>query len=480
MSDDLTRDLTRLFFSRIDSIERMIGLSRPDAAKLLTQIFERSSAPEVLSMLSREYGFAPAAKVEAEPEPEPLEKSAPEPMADLESIAKPAPVYAQIPDPSPAPMAKAEPSAEAIAAPASKPEPIPEPSPEPVSAPAASPKLAAPAVPAAAAPPEPVAEDWRAGRQQRQLEEVESAQDPEALLALYEGADTAVQQAISQRLVLLFEQKLALTASLTMLEELGHRIPYRIGRDRQLEMWRKLSARWEALLMTQIEQAESVEEMLLLKQSIASFWLLCDLRNAPLDAIERVYAGLVTRWLELISDQHELHNTELPPLVIDIDGELRNPIGDPVLLAAIEQAWEAWLNRRLEQATSMRQLKTLYESQDWDQYYRHARRLILAPWNDLTSEALKRDDSFAAIGELVRQGGSQLAINCWIETAATWDEVQEVCAVIDLAGRRNRAHNQLVEKILLFADTEDRIRLAHSLLRSHTLSWMMGPKTQES
>ncbi|PKL76812.1 MAG: hypothetical protein CVV27_08375 [Candidatus Melainabacteria bacterium HGW-Melainabacteria-1] len=102
------------------------------------------------------------------------------------------------------------------------------------------------------------------------------------------------------------------------------------------------------------------------------------------------------------------------------------------------------------------------------------------PWNDLTSEALKRDDSFAAIGELVRQGGSQLAINCWIETAATWDEVQEVCAVIDLAGRRNRAHNQLVEKILLFADTEDRIRLAHSLLRSHTLSWMMGPKTQES
>ncbi|PKL75252.1 MAG: hypothetical protein CVV27_16350, partial [Candidatus Melainabacteria bacterium HGW-Melainabacteria-1] len=356
MSDDLTRDLTRLFFSRIDSIERMIGLSRPDAAKLLTQIFERSSAPEVLSMLSREYGFAPAAKVEAEPEPEPLEKSAPEPMADLESIAKPAPVYAQIPDPSPAPMAKAEPSAEAIAAPASKPEPIPEPSPEPVSAPAASPKLAAPAVPAAAAPPEPVAEDWRAGRQQRQLEEVESAQDPEALLALYEGADTAVQQAISQRLVLLFEQKLALTASLTMLEELGHRIPYRIGRDRQLEMWRKLSARWEALLMTQIEQAESVEEMLLLKQSIASFWLLCDLRNAPLDAIERVYAGLVTRWLELISDQHELHNTELPPLVIDIDGELRNPIGDPVLLAAIEQAWEAWLNRRLEQATSMRQL----------------------------------------------------------------------------------------------------------------------------
>lgn len=508
MANHFPEELQNLYLLRLESLETGQNMSRADAESLLVRAFAHVTSPEVLALLSPLLmpATAMAAEVAA---PEPVVAAVPEvepeariaPMAEVEPEAAPEPVveepaaselkaslsdpFAGLPDDDWLADQEEDDSPVAFEEPAA---PLTE-------APADEAVIEAPAEPEVKAQPAPTVrrempslaqlEEERERAQQgrealllsRQLERIQACQDPDELIGLYQvERDAEIKEQMGARLEEIFTLRLSHLTGIDPLLALLQRIPARLPVSLRQDMLDQLSERWESYVYAEIARADGIDGLAGQLRRLVEFWELCE----PLDyhplAVERVYVELSKQWLTLAADEAELQSLELPPLYVIVNDEPRQILSQPELRQEVQIAWEALILQRLLEADSLRELRTLYHSQDWDAHYRPARKMILKSWNELTTKALAEAESFAELGAVVRNGGSPMALQRWIESAQSWDELTQVYASVDAASRNSRQFTQLVEKIMLQADSEERIREAHSLMRSHTLDWMMGNK----
>lgn len=519
----MDQELTRLFNARLEQAQALLQIPAEEAARLLRLIFERSTSPELLAIMYREYALllqiqappvidnAPSeqaapqtrasepeqaspqvelkveAQVESEVESiqtEPAPACAPAPLrAEPESAASAADNWLDEPDTEPAvaetatitePAATLEPPQESIAEEAESVSSSHQQAAEP-----SIPESPYPESPESPAQAELAAEEtpWQTHNLIRQIELIQNSQDLEQLLENYASArDIIIKEIILSRLSHLIQAQIVEAGSARELEVLGGEILPQIEMPLQGELMSLLAEYWQIIIQARIERAETIEDLSALKMRLSLFWIVCENLNASKQVLELTYLELLKKWLNLALEEEDLQDIELPPQFIDTGEQMHPPLQAADLRQQANQLWDDFLEAKVEAADSLRALKHLYQSQDWEELYRPAKRLLLNLWNQRTSEALDQALSFAEIGQIVRHGGSQQAINRWIEQASNWHEVSEICSVLDLNAHKGRAYSQLVEKIFAFADTEDRIREAQGLLRSHTLSWMMGNK----
>lgn len=500
MNDEILTEMNRVFLARVESVEKVLELSREDAARLLQQVFERATTLEVLAVLYKEYGYMPKARdAEAlrrdEEEARRIEaaREAQEQARLAEEEARKALEKARQAEAEARRLKEAEEKArrtEAEAQRAAEKARLAEERARAAEAEARRQEEEARQVEAArlaeeeaqraeAAAREAVKQARQAAEALQMLERIQSSTNLVELQDIFDEAEagSSLRDLAARQIANVFQGMIAKAVIARELENLARELPVQLPRNAQAELMSQLSAQWETILNEKVTAARDVDDLNSLTRMVMNFWQICDWQNWTTIPAQRVYTRIIQRWLPLVVTRMDLQGVDLPTISFAFSDEPRPILSEPALLKEAEKAWDSFLQTRIAFAGSLQQLKELYHSQNWDEYYPQAKKRILETWNELTSEALDGRSSFEALGQVVKNGGSEVAVHRWIEVADSWEHVTEVYATVDLGVNKTPHYTQLVEKILVYADTEDKIRQAHGLLRSHALSWMMGDKS---